>query len=113
MNSRAKGGRTFRKAVKYALTFKGVFHIPIYQISRFAQPQPCDMIIFREGFLARLIEVRSNQYGVSKKSTIQLSQIPGINLKQIWMFKDGESVPTVRQWNEHDAWDWKDDPWEE
>ena len=109
IQTRRKGQRTFSKAMKYANTFPDVFVMPIYQVSRWAQPQPCDMIVFRTGHMTRLVEVRSNQYGLSKQSTRQLSQIPGdFYIKQVWMFKDGEKEPFIRQWDGED-WSYVDE----
>ena len=112
MNSMAKGGRTFRKLMAYALTFPGVQVVPIYQVSRFAQPQPFDAIVFRNGYMIRIVEARTNQWGVSKTSTRQLSQLPGEYYhKQIWMLKDRWPAPLIREWNGED-WVSKSNPWE-
>ena len=55
------------------------------------------MILFDVTTVPILVEVRSNQWGVNKPQTIQLSKLPNC-LKQIWMFKDGENKPKIRKW---------------
>lgn len=103
MNARAKGGRTFRKAVAYAhAIYPKAVIIPIYQIGRFAQPQPFDMLVLDFDAKPVLVEVRSNAWGVSKPQTKQLASLPGLVQKQIWRFRDGSQQPDVRLWmNEH------------
>ena len=101
MNSRAKGGRTFRKAVAYAkAVYPKATILPMYQISRFAQPQPCDMILLDFDALALLVEDRSNAWGVGKPQTRHLAGLPGKVEKEIWMFQDGHQQPRVRRWME-------------
>ena len=113
MNTREKGGRTFRKAVRYALTFPGTVVIPLYQVSRWAQPQPCDMILLRPTHWPRFVEVRTTTWGVSKPSTRQLAALPGDSyLKQIWRFRRGTTIPDIRLWNEK-FWVVQQQPWEE
>ena len=113
MNSRAKGGRTFRKAVAYAYTFPNTVVIPLYQVSRWAQPQPFDAIVFRAGYWPRLVEVRSNAWGTGKPQTKQLAGLPGEGFyKQLWRFSDGLFIPDIRQWN-GTAWIGTDKPWDE
>lgn len=113
INTRKKGQRTFAKACRYARSFPGTVLIPIYQISRFAQPQCFDMLLLRPTHWPRFVEVRTTQWGVSKPSTRQLAALPGDGyLKQIWRFRRGATTPDIRVWNEA-AWIVQNNPWEE
>lgn len=98
MNTRAKGQRTERTAVQFALTFPHTHVLRIWQPPMFSKPQPLDMVIFRQGFAPLFVECRTNQWGVSKPQTIALSNLPGVVCKQIWMFKQGEKTPQIREW---------------
>ena len=101
MNTRAKGGRTFRKAMTYAkAAYPKAYRMPIYQVSRWSQPQPCDLILFELDSPPILVEVRTNQWGVSKPQTRTLAHLPGLVSKQIWMFPDGQTSPMIREWSE-------------
>ena len=74
--------------------------IPLYQVSRWAQAQPFDALLLRPGYWPRFVEVRTNQWGVSKLQTRTLSQLPGDGyFKQIWLFKRGCTTPLIRQWD--------------
>lgn len=114
MNSRAKGSRTFRKAVAYAESFPGAKVIPIYQVSMWAQNQPFDILLLRQTYMPRLVEVRTNQYGLRKPSTVALAALPGDYVsKQIWMHKDGKEGFTIREWDQDQCeWIFKENPWE-
>lgn len=114
MNSRSKGQRTFRKAVAYAETFQGVVVIPMYQVSRYAAPQPFDMLLLRQTYMPRLVEVRTNLWGVSKGSTIQLASLPSDYVaKQIWMHTDNKDGFKIREWDQDQCeWIHKENPWE-
>ena len=74
--------------------------MPIYQISRWAQPQPFDLLILDLDACPILVEVRTNQWGVSKPQTRTLATLPGLVSKQIWMFPDGQMLPNIREWSE-------------
>ena len=112
MNSRAKGQRTFHKACRYALSFPGTVLLPIYQVSRFAQPQPFDLLLFRPTHWIRLVEVRTGQWGVAKPQTRTLAALPGeMYRKQLWRFQDRQMTPDLREWQE-DAWNTITNPWE-
>lgn len=113
MNTRSKGSRTFRKAVKYAESFPGSVVVPIYQVSRWAQPQPFDMIVLRSFYWVLLVEVRTNQWGTGKASTVQLAQLPSISYRrQIWRFRDGKNMPDIRRWD-GTKWTYQEQPWED
>ena len=112
MNTRKKGQRTFAKAMRYAMSFPDTVALPIYQVSRFAQPQPCDVLLFRPDRLVRLVEVRTTQWGGRKPQTRRLTQIPGLgHLAQLWRFRRGTTLPDIREWT-GTAWVLKDHPWE-
>jgi len=101
MNTRRKGQRTLAKAIKI-LEEEGSTALKFDQAARgkFSTPQPFDLLVLKEDCWPSLIEVRSNQWGVSKPQTIELAKLPdGFLFKQIWMFKDGENFPSIRQWN--------------
>ena len=110
-NSRRKGQRTCQKAMRFALSFPGTTTIPIYQVSRFAQPQPFDLLLLRPDCLARLVEVRTDLWRVAAPQTRALSRLPGMVVKQIWRFKRGATIPDIRQWS-GSAWIYQDHPWE-
>lgn len=111
MSSRRKGQRTELKAVAYLNTIPNTAHIRLYQTSRFASPQPCDLIALRDRYWPRLVEVRSNQWRTGRRSTQQLTRLPGESFhQQLWLFKDGCMIPEVRQWNGRE-WVSKDHPW--
>ena len=111
MNSRAKGQRTFQKAVRYALSFPGTVVLPLYQVSRWATAQPFDMLVLRPTHPPLFVEVRSNQWGVNKPQTRLLTALPGVGYqKHIWMFKDGAQQPHIRGWN-GTAWVPRVQPW--
>ena len=111
MSSRSKGQRTELKAVDFLATIPNTAPIRLYQRSRFATPQPCDLIALRAGFWPRFVEVRSNQWRTGRDSTWQLAALPGEGYhKQIWLFRDGQVTPSVRQWNGRE-WVRKDSPW--
>ena len=111
-NTRAKGQRTVLKAIRYARTFPGTECLPIYQVSRFAQEQPFDLILFRPAHWLRLVEVRSNTWQVGKPQTRHLAALPGEGyFKQCWRFRDRQEVPEIRQWNGQE-WQWVSHPWE-
>lgn len=111
MNTRAKGGRIFRKAVAYAKLTPGVVTIPLYQVSRWAQEQPFDMLVLRPGCWIRLVEVRFGQWRTGKPSTKALAALPGrYYAKQIWMFPEGAATPKVREWT-GEAWLMRPSPW--
>ena len=104
MNSRRKGQRTFAKALRYAkFRYPKAYLMPIYQVSRWAQPQPCDLIIYEFDVPPILVEVRTTQWGVAKPSTRQLARLPSLCTKQIWRFRPGETLPDIRTWRD-DAW---------
>ena len=111
MNTRQKGQRTFQKAMRYALSFPGTVAIPLYQVSRWATPQPFDLLLFRPGYLVRLVEVRTTAWGVAKTNTRQLAALPGTYyLKQVWRFRSLCTLPDIRQWMEP-GWLWQVAPW--
>lgn len=111
MSSRSKGQRTERKAVAYLQTIPNTAHIRLYQTSRFASPQPCDLIAFRAGYWPRFVEVRLEQWRTGRDSTKRLAALPGEGFHtQIWMFHRGDVQPHVRQWNGRE-WVRKDGPW--
>ena len=112
MNTRQKGNRTFNKARRYALSYPGTTFLAWYQPPWYAAPQPFDAMLFLAPFYPRLIEVRTNQWGISKPSTRQLAALPpdGI-VKQIWRFKDRYLSPDIREWS-GTAWVHKDYPWD-
>ena len=112
LNSRNKGYRVQRKAVQYALTYPGVKVLPVYQISRWAQPQPFDLIVFRPNCWLIFVEVRANQWRTGRPSTVELTQLPGEGYhKQIWMFPDHAMIPQIREWNGRE-WVSQAHPWE-
>ncbi len=83
--------------------------MPIYQVSRWAQPQPFDLLIFEFDHRPICVEVRSNQWGVNKPQTKTLSTLPGTIFKEIWLFKDGEQIPTIRRWDGRTWAGWESD----
>lgn len=100
------------KAVRYAKSFPGTVIIPMRQVSRWAEPQPFDLLVLRPFAWPRLVEVRANQWRTGKASTVDLAQLPGISYhKQIWKFDDGETTPQIRQW-QHEQWMHLDNPWD-
>ena len=104
MNTRAKGQRTFAKAMAYAtLHFPTGVFLPLYQPSRFSKPQPFDLMILEPFEPPICVEVRSNQWGVSKPQTRRLAHLPGHIRKQIWLFKNGATTPQIRRWS-HETW---------
>ena len=113
MSSRRKGQRAELKAVCYVLeayptTAKVV---RMYQVSRFARPQPFDLLVLRDRYWPRFVEVRSNQWRTGRESTEQLAVLPGEGYhKQIWLFRNGSKIPEVRQWDGA-IWVLKDNPW--
>src|SRR3990167_1753850 len=113
MNARAKGQRVQHKAVRYALSFPGTVVIPLYQVSRWATPQPFDLLVLRPLYWPRFVEVRANAWRIGRTSTVTLSRLPGEGYaKQIWQLKDGQTIPTIRQW-QGSEWKPQDTPWEE
>ena len=107
MNRRAKGQRTFRKAMAYAkATYPTAYLMPIYQVSKWAQAQPCDLILMDLDAWPILIEVRTNYWGTNKPSTRTLAHLPGLVTKQIWRFQRGQTIPDIREWTGH-QWDAK------
>ena len=100
MNTRRKGQRTFAKALRYARhQYPKAYCLPIYQVSRRSQPQPCDVILFDFDASPLLVEVRTNQWGVSKPQTRTLASLPGLIRKQLWRFQRGQTVPEIREWS--------------
>ena len=100
INTRAKGQRSFAKAMAYAkATYPKGALIPLYQVSRWAQPQPFDLLVLDFDAPALLVEVRTNQWGVAKPQTRTLAKLPGRVRKQIWLFDRGQTVPRVRTWD--------------
>lgn len=85
--------------------FGKAYLMPIYQVSRFAQPQPFDLMICEYDRVPILVEVRSNAWGTGKPQTKQLACLPGLMERQIWMFTDGHSVPRIRRWT---GLDWQE-----
>ena len=111
MSSRRKGQRTELKAIAYLQTIPKTTHIRLYQTSRFASPQPFDLLVLRNRYWPRFVEVRSNQWRTGRVSTEQLAALPGEGYhKQIWLFRDGSKIPEVRQWDGA-IWILKDNPW--
>ena len=107
MNTRRKGQRTQAKALAYAKSLSGPKDriVELHQRTPFATPQPFDFFWFRPSRYATLVEVRSNQYGMSKPQTVELTHLPGFVYRQIWMFKDRATIPHCRQWSEaNQAW---------
>ena len=89
------------KARKYASTFAGSVWLPWYQPARWATPQPYDAMLFAPNHWPRLVEVRTNQWRTGNASTKQLASLPGHGfVKMIFMFKDGETVPKIRAWDD-------------
>ena len=112
MNMREKGNRTSRKAIRYALSFPGTVVIPLYQVSRWATPQPFDLLVLRTTYWPRFVEVRANAWRTGRASTVQLAHLPGESYhKQIWRLDDGQTTPTIRQWH-GTAWIYQENPWE-
>lgn len=110
--ARAKGGRVFRMARAWAEEFPSVVVLPMYQVSRFAQPQPFDMLVLRKDYQPLLVEVRSNQWRTGKASTVNLARLPGFGVhKQIWMHSDGKKGFKIREFI-NDDWVVKEQPWE-
>jgi len=113
LNSRKKGQRTFAKAIRYALSFPGTVAIPLYQVSRWAAPQPFDVLLLRPTYWPRFVEVRTTAWGVSKPQTRTLAALPGESYhKQIWLFERGTQTPRLREWQEI-AWKPINHPWED
>ena len=114
VNPRAKGQRVVAKAIRYALSFPGTAVIPLYQVSRWATKQPFDLIVFRETYWLRVVEVRANAWRTGRASTVALAALPGDAYhKQIWKFENGCATPQIRQWVEHEQhWCHQDQPWE-
>lgn len=113
MSSRSKGQRTERKAIAYLATVPNTAHIHLYQTSRFASPQPFDLLVLRDRYWPRFVEVRSNQWRTGRASTKTLAALPGEGFhKQVWLFRDGWLRPEVRQWNGRE-WAYRASPWEE
>ena len=111
MSSRRKGQRTELKAIAYLQTIPKTTHIRLYQTSRFASPQPFDLLVLRARYWPRFVEVRSNQWRTGRASTQDLTRLPGEGYqKQIWCFRNGAVTPNVRQWNGRE-WVRKDSPW--
>ena len=101
MSTRQKGHRIQRLAVAYAYTFPNVLVLTIYQVSRWATPQPFDLIVFRTGRWPRFVEVRSNQWRTGKASTKQLAHLPGEGFhRQMWLHRDRREGFKVRSWDE-------------
>jgi len=100
-NTRAKGFRSLHKALAYVkATMPGAEVIPFHQVSRFAQAQPFDCLVFQPNQSLLLVEVRSNQFRINVPQTQHLASLPGKwYRKQIWRFKNGESVPDIRTWD--------------
>lgn len=115
MNSRAKGRRTEAKAVEYAMTFPGVRVLKWYQLNtRFhtSTDQVFDLLVLRDQYWPRFVEVRTNQWGLSKPQTKSLASLPGEGyFKQVWLWRDGESMPKLRQWDDG-TWLYQHEPWE-
>ena len=85
----------------------------LYQASQWATPQPFDIVIFRPTYWPRFVEVRTNQFGMTKPNTVTLSRLPGDAIRQIWMFRNGDTTPLIRQWSEPlDMWVPQNSPWE-
>lgn len=102
MNTRAKGQRTFGKAMRFAKSrYPKAYVLPIYQVSRWAHPAPFDMLILEFDHRPMCVEVRTNQWGVAKPQTRQLATLPGLITKEIWLFRRGEHIPTIRRWTGH------------
>lgn len=100
MNTRAKGQRTFGKALRFAhALYPNAYVLPIYQVSRWAHPQPFDMMILEFDHRPICVEVRTNQWGVSKPQTKVLAHLPGCVFKEIWMFQRGQAYPAIRRWD--------------
>ena len=112
MSSRSKGQRTELKAIKYLHTVPNTAHIHLYQTSRFASPQPCDLIVLRDRYWPRFVEVRSNQWRTGRASTETLARLPGELHKQIWLFRNGSLTPEVREWNGRE-WASRAAPWDD
>lgn len=112
INSRAKGQRTVAKALRYLGGFPPTHVILLHQASRFATPQPFDLLLLRSGHWPRFVEVRTNAWGVAKPQTRTLSRLPGDGyFRQVWRFKDGQDTPDLRQWD-GSAWRSLASPWE-
>ena len=113
MSSRSTGQRTERKALAYLATIPNTAPVRLYQVSRFATPQPFDLLALRTGYWPRFVEVRTGQWRTGRESTKALTLLPGEGYhKQIWRFKKGATVPDVRQWNGRE-WTHRASPWEE
>lgn len=112
LNTHVKGQRIQRKAIRYALTFQGTVVIPLYQVSRWATPQPFDLLVLRQTYWPRFVEVRANAWRTGRASTVQLASLPGEGYaRQIWRFRDQHLTPDIRQWH-GTAWQPQDTPWE-
>ena len=97
MNSRAKGARTQRKAIaRLHQLYPDAVVLTMAQASRFATPQPFDLLVFRPWHPVLLVEVRTNQWGTGKPQTKQLASLPGIMERQLWMYTDGCLDPRIR-----------------
>ena len=115
MNTRRKGQSTLAKAIRYARSFPGTRTITMYQASRFATPQPFDLLLFRPTYWPCLVEVRTSQWRTGRASTVELAQLPGEGYhKLIFRFNPRQTVPDIRRWDQHtQIWVTQDHPWEE
>lgn len=111
VNTRAKGNRTLLKAIRYALTYPGTLTRPFRQVAWYAEPQEFDLIVFRQTYWPRFVEVRTSQWRVGNESTRRLAKLPGDLIRQIWRFHDRQLVPDIREWS-GEAWVIKTSPWE-
>ena len=101
MNSRAKGRRSVYKALDHIQRcWPEAVAIVHYQPSQWATPMPWDVTVFRMHRPPLLVEVRSNQWGVSKDQTTRLTQLPGVGYsREIWRFRNGSMIPDRRCWH--------------
>lgn len=113
MNSRAKGSRTMHKARRYALSFPGTQFWPWYQPPRWATAQPFDVLLVAPNRWPKFVEIRTNQWRTGNASTKALAAMPGEGYhKQVWMFRNGETCPQIRAWDDTTkSWVSMDDPW--
>lgn len=99
MNTRRKGQRSLAKAIAYAKSlWPKATLLTMYQPTRFAKPQPFDLLVLEYDQAPMLIEVRTNQWGVAKPQTRQLAGLPGLVTKEIWLFRRGHQHPSIRRW---------------
>lgn len=112
IQTRRKGQRVQLKATRFALSHPNTVVISLYQVSRWAQQQPFDLLVLRAGYWPRFVEVRSGQWRTGRPSTVQLSRLPGEGyMKQIWLMKARETTPHIREWD-GTTWAYREHPWE-